>query len=83
MSTQKVRKLTNNNGPRNVSLIVVWKQNQFGNKKGVVEPDPKYHTDAQPAHRVHHEVQSKLHGCWEFWETYSVPNAKTHTNLRH
>lgn len=38
--------LTNNYGPGDVSLIVVRKQNQSGNEEGVVEPDPKDHTNA-------------------------------------
>ena len=49
---------TNYDGPGDVSLVVVWKQNQFRDEEGVVEPDPKHHADTQPAHRVHHEVQS-------------------------
>lgn len=59
----ETRTLTNNGGPGDVSFIVVWKENQLRNEERVVEPDPKHHADAQPAHRVHHEVQSKFHGC--------------------
>lgn len=59
------RTLTNNYGPGDVSFIVMWKQNQFGNKERVVEPDPDHHTDAQPAHGIHHEVQPELHHCGE------------------
>lgn len=43
---EKNRMLTNNYGPGDVSLIVVWEQNQCGNEEGVVEPDPKDHADA-------------------------------------
>lgn len=68
----KQRILTYNYGPRDVSFIVMWKQNQFWNKEGVVEPDPKYQADAQPTHGVHHKVQSKLHGCKDSRDTYST-----------
>lgn len=64
LGSSKRRTLTNDYRPRNVALVVVWKQNQFRNEDAVVEPDCKHHAGAQPAHGVHHEVQSKLHGCW-------------------
>lgn len=69
---------TNNCGPGDVSFIVVWKQNQLRNEESVVEPDPKYHADAQPTHRVHHKVQSKLHGGWNSGAKPAVYQAHTY-----
>lgn len=42
--------------------MVVGEQHQFGNQEGVVEPDGQNQADAQPARRVHHQVEAELHG---------------------
>lgn len=54
--------LTDNQGPVDMTLIEMWQQHQLGDEEGVVEPDGQHHTDAEPAHGVHHKVQPKLHG---------------------
>lgn len=62
--SEKTATLTDNKNPGDVPFVVVWEQDQFGDEEGVVEPDPKDDADAEPAHRIHHEVESKLHGCF-------------------
>ena len=44
-----------------MSFSIVWQQHQLRDEEGVVEPDKQHHADAEPAHGVHHEVQSQLH----------------------
>ena len=56
------RTLTRHHGPGDVSFLVVGQQDQLRDEEGVVGPDSTHQTDAEPAHRVHHEVQARPHG---------------------
>lgn len=64
-----------------MSLCIVWKQHQLRNEEAVVEPDEQHRAYAEPAHRVHHEMQSQLHLSGVYVAGQAAPNHRQNADV--